>query len=89
MVRKDPKRFQAIEIMACPGGCINGGGQPFIHGQTDQLLKRMQGLYSEDERKTLRMSHENPDIKKLYDEYLGSYGSEKAHHLLHTNYHQK
>ena len=89
MVRKDPKRFQAIEIMACPGGCINGGGQPFIHGQTDQLLKRMQGLYSEDERKTLRMSHENPDIKKLYDEYLGQPGSEKAHHLLHTNYHQK
>ena len=49
----------------------------------------MKGLYTEDERKTLRMSHENPDIKKLYEEYLGTPGSEKAHHLLHTVYHEK
>ncbi len=89
MVRKDPNRFQAIEIMACPGGCINGGGQPFLHGDTALLEKRMKGLYSEDERKTLRLSHENPDIQKLYAEYLGEPGSEKAHHLLHTTYHQK
>ena len=89
MVQKDPSRFQAIEIMACPGGCINGGGQPFLHGDTALLDKRMKGLYSEDERKTMRMSHENPDIKALYDEFLGTPGSEKAHHLLHTKYHQK
>ena len=89
MVRKDPNRFQAIEIMACPGGCINGGGQPFLHGDRTLLEKRMQGLYTEDASKPLRMSHTNPDIQKLYKEYLGEPGSEKAHHLLHTNYHEK
>ncbi len=89
MVRKDPSRFQAIEIMACPGGCINGGGQPYLHGDTALLEKRMKGLYTEDESKSLRMSHENPDIQTLYKEYLGEPGSEKAHHLLHTHYHQK
>ena len=89
MVRQDPNRFQAIEIMACPGGCINGGGQPFLHGQSDLLEKRMKGIYSEDESKTLRLSHENADIQTLYKEYLGEPGSEKAHHLLHTTYHQK
>ena len=89
MVRADPNRFQAIEIMACPGGCINGGGQPFLHGRRDLLKKRMEGLYSEDARKVLRMSHENTDIQTLYKEFLGEPGSEKAHHLLHTVYHQK
>ena len=89
MVRKDPNRFQAIEIMACPGGCINGGGQPFLHGDTALLEKRMKGIYEEDAGKKLRLSHENEDIKKLYAEYLGTPGSEKAHHLLHTKYHEK
>ena len=89
MVRKNPNRFQAIEIMACPGGCINGGGQPYLHGDAALLEKRMKGLYTEDERKTLRLSHENPDIQALYNEFLGEPGSEKAHHLLHTVYHQK
>ena len=88
-VRQEPNRFQAIEIMACPGGCINGGGQPFLHGQSDLLEKRMKGIYTEDESKTLRLSHENADIQTLYKEYLGEPGSEKAHHLLHTTYHQK
>ncbi|MBP5532042.1 MAG: iron hydrogenase small subunit [Lentisphaeria bacterium] len=60
-----------------------------LHGHADLLEQRMKGLYTEDESKTLRMSHENPDIKKLYDEYLGTPGSEKAHHLLHTVYHEK
>ncbi|MBO5765024.1 MAG: iron hydrogenase small subunit, partial [Lentisphaeria bacterium] len=87
MVRADKDRFQAIEIMACPGGCINGGGQPFLHGDAALLEKRMKGLYPEDERKVKRCSHENPDIKALYDEFLGTPGSEKAHHLLHTHYH--
>ena len=89
MVREDKDRFQAIEIMACPGGCINGGGQPFLHGDAALLEKRMKGLYTEDERKVKRCSHENPDIKALYDEFLGEPGSEKAHHLLHTHYHAK
>ena len=89
MVRKDPNRFQAIEIMACPGGCINGGGQPYLHGDRSLLAKRMQGLYAEDTNKPLRMSHHNPDIQALYKEFLGEPGSEKAHHLLHTNYYQK
>ena len=89
MVRKDRTRFQAIEIMACPGGCINGGGQPYIKGErTETLARRMEGLYAEDTGKQIRLSHENPDIKKLYAEYLGEPGSEKAHHLLHTEYHQ-
>ncbi|MGN0867358.1 MAG: NADH-dependent [FeFe] hydrogenase, group A6 [Oligosphaeraceae bacterium] len=89
MVRKEPGRFQAIEIMACPGGCINGGGQPYLHGDRSLLEKRMMGLYKEDAGKKMRMSHENPDIQTLYKEYLGEPGSEKAHHLLHTHYHQK
>ncbi len=89
MVRKEPNRFQAIEIMACPGGCINGGGQPFTHGDSTLLEKRMRGLYLEDASKPLRMSHNNPDIKKLYEEFLGEPGSERAHHLLHTKYHSK
>ena len=89
MVRKDPKRFQAVEIMACPGGCINGGGQPYLHGDANILEKRMKGLYTEDESKALRLSHENPEIKALYKDFLGEPGSEKAHHLLHTVYHKK
>ena len=89
MVRKEPGRFQAVEIMACPGGCINGGGQPFLHGHADLLEQRMKGLYTEDEQKALRLSHKNPDIQKLYTEFLGTPGSEKSHHLLHTVYHEK
>ena len=89
MVRADRNRFQAVEIMACPGGCINGGGQPYIKGERKEALAaRMAGLYTEDESKTVRLSHENPDIKKLYAEFLGEPGSEKAHHLLHTCYHE-
>ncbi len=88
MVRADRNRFQAIEIMACPGGCINGGGQPLINDDRAATLQaRMEGLYAEDAGKPCRLSHENPDIKKLYADYLGEPGSEKAHHLLHTVYH--
>ncbi len=89
MVRQDRNRFQAIEIMACPGGCINGGGQPLIkHDRKAALERRMEGIYAEDAGKPVRLSHENSDIKKLYKEYLGEPGSEKAHHLLHTVYHE-
>ena len=70
-------------------GCINGGGQPYIKGErAETLARRMEGLYAEDAGKPIRLSHENPDIKKLYAEYLGEPGSEKAHHLLHTVYHE-
>ena len=87
MVREDRNRFQAIEIMACPGGCINGGGQPYINGDRKAALAaRMEGIYAEDAGKEKRLSHENADVKKLYEEFLGEPGSEKAHHLLHPHY---
>ncbi|MDD4143578.1 MAG: NADH-dependent [FeFe] hydrogenase, group A6 [Prolixibacteraceae bacterium] len=78
--------FHAIEIMSCPGGCIGGGGQPYHHGNAEILKKRQMAIYREDKNKTLRKSHENPYIIKLYEEYLGKPMSEKAHSLLHTEY---
>ncbi len=77
--------YHFIEVMGCPGGCINGGGQPRC-SEEGYREKRTQALYSEDERKVLRKSHENPDLMKLYDEYLGDPNGHKAHHLLHTHY---
>lgn len=85
-IRAGEANYHAIEIMACPGGCINGGGQPYNHGDVEVIKKRMEGIYSEDRSKTLRKSHENPAIKKLYEEFLGEPYGEKAHHLLHTHY---
>ena len=72
--------------MACPGGCIGGGGQPYHHGDIEILKKRTEGIYSEDRSKVVRKSHENESIKKLYDEFLGEPYGEKAHKLLHTHY---
>ncbi len=88
-VRAGKSEFHAIEIMACPGGCIGGGGQPLHHGDTSILKARSKAIYAEDKGKTLRKSHLNPDIIKLYDEYLGKPGSELAHKLLHTHYFAK
>lgn len=85
-VRAGKSEFHAIEIMACPGGCIGGGGQPLHHGDSEILKKRAKAIYREDINKPLRKSHENPYIKKLYEEYLEKPMSEKAHHLLHTKY---
>lgn len=85
-IRDGKANYHLIEIMACPGGCIDGGGQPFIHGDQNIPRQRMNAIYSEDERKTIRKSHENPSIIKLYEEFLGKPNSEKAHHLLHTKY---
>ncbi len=79
-------RFHAIEIMACPGGCIGGGGQPYYHGDFKILKARQLAIYREDANKPIRKSHENPDVIKLYEEFLGKPMSEKAHHLLHTQY---
>ena len=91
---KSPYAF--IEIMGCPGGCINGGGQPYVKplllpNEDDDILdtyrlKRAKVLYSEDERQSIRQSHNNPDIKKLYEDFLGEPGSELAEELLHTSY---
>ena len=80
-----PPRWQFIEVMACRGGCIGGGGQPTL--ATDEIRKmRMEGLYKDDREKALRCSHQNPQIAKIYNDFLGSPCSEKAHHLLHTHY---
>lgn len=88
-IRKGESSFHAIEIMACPGGCIGGGGQPLHHGDTEILKKRTEAIYREDINKPLRKSHENPYILKLYEEFLGKPMSDKAHHLLHTHYHDR
>ena len=76
--------------MGCPGGCVNGGGQPqvpaSIRNFTDIRAERAKALYSLDEANTLRFSHENPDVIALYKEYLGEPGSHKAHETLHTTY---
>lgn len=89
-VRKGEADYHFIEIMGCPGGCVNGGGQPQVPGYvrnfTDVRALRAKVLYDNDANKALRKSHENPSVKKLYEEYLGCPGSEKAHHILHTSY---
>ncbi len=77
--------YHFIEVMGCPSGCIMGGGQPRSH-DPEIRSKRLRGLYEEDERKPLRKSHENPYIKKLYDEFLGEPNGHRSHELLHTHY---
>ena len=88
-VRKGEEFFHAIEIMACPGGCVGGAGQPYHHGDFSKVEKRLNAIYEEDSSMPIRKSHENPYIKQLYKEYLGEPCGEKAHHLLHTNYFDK
>lgn len=85
-IRDGKSHFHAIEIMACPGGCIGGGGQPYHHGDMEIIRKRQEAIYREDAGKTRRKSHENQEIIKLYEEFLGKPYGEKAHHLLHTHY---
>ena len=69
-IREGKSQYHAIEIMACPGGCIGGGGQPLHHGKTEVLKARQRALYSEDKNKTIRKSHENPYIIKLYNTFI-------------------
>lgn len=88
-IRDGKSQYHAIEIMACPGGCIGGGGQPYHHGNEEVVKKRQEAIYNEDRNKTLRKSHENPEVLKLYQEYLGKPYGEKAHELLHTHYKAK
>ena len=90
-VKKGEKPYHLIEIMACPGGCIMGGGQPYPpldHDPLDPETARIRAkaLYDIDEKKQLRRSHENPAIEHLYAEFLGEPNGEKAHKLLHTHY---
>ncbi|MBI9060501.1 MAG: iron hydrogenase small subunit [Marinilabiliaceae bacterium] len=88
-IKAGKSEFHAIEIMACPGGCIGGGGQPYHHGNVEVLKKRQRAIYEEDRNKVLRKSHENPFITKLYEEFLGEPCGHKSHELLHTHYFDK
>ena len=85
--------YAFIEIMGCPGGCVNGGGQPIVTAKErmylDPKVERAKAIYDEDASKTIRKSHENPSIQKLYAEYLGEPNGHKAHELLHTTYSPK
>lgn len=85
-IKSKKYKFDAIEIMACPGGCIGGGGQPYHHGHSEILLKRQEALYEIDRNKKIRKAHENPMIKEIYETYLGKPYGERAHELLHTTY---
>ena len=90
MVKSGEKNYTFIEVMGCPGGCVNGGGQPIVSPEervyNDPRVLRAKALYDEDEAKTIRKSHENPEIKKIYAEFLGEPNSHKAHEQLHTTY---
>ena len=95
-IREGNSKYQFIEIMGCPGGCINGGGQSyvkpcFLPNEDDDILdtykaKRANALYSEDERQVVRQSHNNKQIQELYEKFLGEPNSHLAHELLHTHY---
>jgi len=85
-IKDGTANFQMLEVMACPGGCVNGGGQPYSYNDTTIKAKRAAGLYKEDSELPIRKSHENPEIQKLYAEFLKNPGSHKSHELLHTTY---
>jgi NADP-reducing hydrogenase subunit HndD len=95
-IKAGTSKYHFIEIMGCPGGCVAGGGQPyvkpcFLPNEDSDILdtyksKRAAALYSEDESKVLRASHKNPQIIELYKQFLGEPNSHKAHELLHTTY---
>ena len=84
-IKSGKSEYHFIEVMACPGGCINGGGQP-IPSSPEKLQKRMEAIYEIDRSLPKRCSHHNDSIKALYDDFLGTPGGEKAHKLLHTHY---
>jgi len=89
-IRAGEKEYDFVEVMCCPGGCVNGGGQPVqpavVRGFEDLKTLRAKALYANDEANVLRRSHQNPIVKAVYDEYLGEWGGHKAHHILHTKY---
>ena len=89
-IKAGEAKYDFIEVMGCPGGCITGGGQPIVDARTryktNVQMKRASAIYSEDEAKFIRKSHKNPSIQKIYDEFLEKPNSHKAHELLHTHY---
>ena len=85
----NPNGYHFIEVMACPGGCIGGAGQPYHHGNSNIIQKRMEATYREDAGKPIRKSHENPDIIAIYKEYYGEPCGHKSHEQLHTHYFDK
>ena len=89
-IRKGECDYTFVEVMCCPGGCVNGGGQPiqsaYTRRQVDLRSKRAKALYDEDKKADIRKSHENPAIQKLYKDFFGEPGSHKAHEILHTSY---
>ena len=89
LLREGKLDYHVVEVMACPGGCIGGAGQPYHHGHVEILKARARAIYCEDAGKPIRKSHENPDIQMLYKVFLGEPLSERAHHLLHTRYFDK
>ncbi len=83
-IKNKEEHFDVIEIMACPGGCVNGGGQPYAEEREEIIEKRLHGLYEIDRNSKVRRSHQNPAIQVLYEEFLGEAGSHKAHEILHV-----
>ncbi|MBQ8952838.1 MAG: iron hydrogenase small subunit [Clostridia bacterium] len=92
-VKSGEKSYAFIEVMACPGGCVNGGGQPIVSAETkmdvDVRVERAKALYGEDSAKALRKSHDNTEIKQIYNDFLTKPGSHLAHELLHTTYQKR
>lgn len=92
-IRAGEKDFHFIEVMACPGGCVHGGGQSHVSAKARLDVNpkecRANALYSEDERQVIRKSHDNPEVKALYEDYLKEPNGELSHHLLHTHYHKR
>lgn len=87
-VKAGTSKYDWIEVMACPHGCVGGGGQP-LPISNDKKSKRAEGLANIDKSNTIRKSHENPDIVKLYEDFLGEPLSGESHHLLHTTYRKR
>jgi iron only hydrogenase large subunit-like protein len=88
-IKEGKADYQMLEVMACPGGCINGGGQPLSHNDSNIKEERAQGLYTDDATGEWRKSHENPEIIELYKKHLEKPNSHKSHELLHTTYSDK
>jgi len=84
-IKDGSSHYHFIEFMACPGGCLGGGGQP-IPTNPEIRKKRAAAIYAEDEGMAIRKSHLNPEVIKIYKDYLGEPLGEKSHHLLHTKY---
>lgn len=85
-IKEGKCQFHAIEVMACPGGCIDGAGQPLHHGNSDVIKARWEAIYQADREMPIRKSHENPSIQAIYKEFLGEPCGHKSHELLHTHY---